>query len=234
MKKIILCILIMILLVGCNTTKNKEKTDAQLFKEEYEKLNNQDTNYNDYKYRPLNIDENNPFIYKEPKDIIKMIDNKETFVVYFGFASCPWCRSVIPNLIEVAKNLQIKTIYYVDVKDIRNVLEVDENGNIVTKKEGKHEYNQLLEKLNPVLDDYIITDNNNNEVNTDTKRIYAPNIISILNGEPVKMTTGISDYQTDAFMELTDEIQNDSKSQIKCAIECIVEEKKVCTADKKC
>ena len=119
MKKYIIFIVVILLLIGCSNSKKKDefKTDVLKFKAEYEKLNNRETNYNDKKYRELKISDNNPFIYKEAKDIIDMIDNKETFAVYFGFSSCPWCRSIIPSLIDVSNDLYIDTIYYVDIKE---------------------------------------------------------------------------------------------------------------------
>lgn len=235
MKKILMIILLVILLVGCDATKNvfKKESDAILFKEEYESLNDK-KDYNDNKYRVLELDEDNPFIYKDISDILEMIDNKETFAVYFGFASCPWCRSIVTNLIDVSNNLGIETIYYVDIEEVRDLLSLDEDGNIVTKERGCKDYYKLLEKLETVLDDYILIDENGNEVNTLEKRIYAPNIVSIVDGDAKRMTTGISDKQVDAYMELTDEVKTESYDKIKCTIECIVEEKAVCAIDKKC
>jgi 23S rRNA pseudouridine955/2504/2580 synthase len=43
------------------------------------------------------------------------IENKETFVVYFGFSDCPWCRSVVEELIHVAKDLNVEKLYYAEV-----------------------------------------------------------------------------------------------------------------------
>lgn len=235
MKKIIIFVTLVTLLTGCSLLKTKEeKTDAILFKEEYESLNGEKTSYSDDYYRTLEIDEDNPFVYKDAKDIIEMIDNKETFAVYFGFSSCPWCRSVIPNLVDVVKNLDIQTIYYVDVLEIRDTLKLDDNGEVVTSKEGSKDYYKLLDKLDNVLDKYTLTDESGNDVDTNEKRIYAPNIVSVVQGIPTKMTTGISDLQTDAHMELTDEIRLESFDKIKCTLECVVQEKAVCTVDKKC
>ena len=73
------------------------------------------------------------------------------------------------------------------------------------------------------------------EVNANEKRIYAPNIVAIVDGVSTKMTTGISDLQENAYMELTDEIKEDSYNMIKSTIECIRKEKNICTNDsKKC
>ena len=163
-----------------------------------------------------------------------MMEDEESFVVYFGFSSCPWCRSIIETLLEVSNELDIKNIYYVDVKDIRDVLKLDDNNEVITSKEGTDDYYKLLDKLSNVLDDYTLTDKEGNEISTNTKRIYAPNIVAIVDGIATKMTTGISDKQTDAYMELSDEIKNDSYDMIKCTLECLKEEVKVCTMDKKC
>lgn len=222
------------LLVGCTNTKEikTEKTDAVKFKEEYESLNGESSNGK--KYRSLEIDNNNPIIYNKASDIIAAMDNKETFVVYFGFAECPWCRSVIPTLIEVANDLGISTIYYVDVKEIRDTLELDNEGNIVTKKEGSDDYYKLLEKLDSLLESYTLTDGYGNEVNTGEKRIYAPNIVSVIEGEAKYLTDGISNSQTDAYMDLTDKMKEESYDKIKCSIECVADSQKVCSAKTKC
>ena len=43
------------------------------------------------------------------------------------------------------------------------------------------------------------------------KRIYAPNYIYVSEGKAIRMTTGISDKQTDSREELTDEILDDEE-----------------------
>ena len=127
-------------------------TDAIKFKEEYEKVNG-DTQ-GDKTVRELIINKKNPFIYATADDIVKKIDNKETFVVYFGFALCPWCRSVLPSLIDSAAENSIDTIYYVDVLNIRDKYELDENNKAVKTVEGSEGYYKLLEKLDSILEDY--------------------------------------------------------------------------------
>ena len=232
MKKLLMIILIGVLLVGCSN-KEKEVSDSLKFKEEYESINGE-VSYGENTYRELSIDKDNPIIYKSAKDIVEMIDNKETFVVYFGFGTCPWCRSVISNLINVAKDLEIDTIYYVEVKEIRDVLKLDADKDAYIDKEGTNDYYDLLNRLNDVLDDYTLKDEEGNEIGTNRKRIYAPNIVAVVDGNATKMTTGISDKQEDAYMELTDEINKDSYDMIKCVLECTKKEKDVCPLDKSC
>ena len=108
MKKKLLVLLLVICLIplfGCE----KKKNDALKFKEEYESLNGT-TTYGDKTVRSVSIDSDNPFIYKETADIVSMIKKGDSFVVYFGFAKCPWCRSMIENLVAVSKELSIKKI----------------------------------------------------------------------------------------------------------------------------
>ncbi|MBQ9024564.1 MAG: hypothetical protein IJ105_05005 [Bacilli bacterium] len=232
MKNKILVVLIAIFSIFILTSCVDKNSDAYKFKVEYESLNN--TKINDQKVRNIKIDKNNPFIYKSAGDIIKMMDNKESFVVYFGFNKCPWCRSVVPTLIDVAKDQELDTIYYVDVLDIRDTLKIDEKGNVVTDKKGTDDYYKLLTYLNDVLDDYNLTDEENKKIETNEKRIYAPNVVSVVNGKATKMTTGISKKQTDPYMKLTDEMIKETYNDFKCVIKCVTENKTVCTKQKQC
>lgn len=229
----IIGVILVFLLAGCTKQEQKIKPDGERFKEEYESLNGKENTY-EKEYRSLKLDKENPIIYKSPKEIIQMMDEKETFVIYFGFASCPWCRSVIPSLLEVAQDLGITEIYYVDVSKIRDTLKIEENGSIITEKEGTDDYYILLEKLDSVLEEYTLTDKENNTVSTGKKRIYAPNIISIIDGIPTELTDGISENQADAYMELSDKILEESYDKIKCSIQCIADSREVCSAKTKC
>ena len=167
MKKIEVIVIVLIslfLLTGC-VDKN---SDAYKFKEEYESINNKDTG-NGNKYRKLSIPEYNPIVYQTTTDIVKRVENKETFIVYFGFKECPWCRSVITELINAAKDNNIEKIYYVDVKDIRDVKQVDEYNNIITVKEGDKDYLSLIEHFSNVLSEYTLT-KDNSKIYTGEKR----------------------------------------------------------------
>lgn len=223
LKKYILIPVILLLVflsVGC-TTKETTLTDAEKFKQEYESVNGEsNTSGNDY--RVLSISENNPFIYKEASDIVDAIKNEETFVVYFGFKTCPWCRSILPTLINVSKDLNLKKIYYVDILDIRDTLGLDDDGKVITTKEGTKGYYDLLEALDNVLADYSLT-NDGKAVKTNEKRIYAPNVVAIVKGKAVSLTTGISKLQTDSYMELTEEMIKDTYEQLDKVLRDVVD-----------
>lgn len=205
-----LIVIILLLASGCGT---KEESDAARFKREYEEYNNQ-ISITGKEYRTVNIKEDNPMVYKTAGQIVSAIKNSDTFLVYFGFSTCPWCRSMIENLIKAAQDENIETIYYVDVYDIRDVLAVDENGNIKTLENGSSDYLELIDLLKDVLSDYTLTDNDGKVINTGEKRIYAPNVVYIKNGKAVGITSGNSNLQTDSYMDLTDEILNDSYNMI--------------------
>lgn len=44
-------------------------------------------------------------------DIIKALDGKKTFTLYFGFDTCPWCIEAVPVLNEAAKEYKTKVMY---------------------------------------------------------------------------------------------------------------------------
>ena len=104
---IILGVLLLGVLTGCSNTK---------FKEEYESLNGKE-NKNGKIHRTITIDKDNPFEYASAEKIVKMIEDKKTFYVYFGDPLCPWCRSVLEKFIEVAKKNNIDKVYYVKIWD---------------------------------------------------------------------------------------------------------------------
>lgn len=230
---VIIAVVILLIITGCSYDKKEEKSDALKFKEEYESINGEVVEGTDYKVRSLNIPEDNPFVYVDANDIISMMDNNETFVVYFGFNSCPWCRSVLPTLLDVAKDLNLKKIYYVDVKDIRDRLDVDEDGNVITVKEGSEGYIGLLARLDDILEDYTL-EFDGEEIDTEEKRIYAPNIVSIVNGKAKVLETGISEKLEDPYMELTDKIKKETYEKFKCSIKCVLENKNSCSSKHAC
>lgn len=223
--KILLVLLVLFLLTGC-----VDKTsDAYKFKEEYESINNEDNGHGN-KYRELSIDVENPFIYQTAEEIVERLNNEESFIVYFGFKECPWCRSVIEELIHAAKDKEVETIYYVDVTGIRDVKELDEDGNIKTTNEGTEAYLTLIEKFSNVLSDYTLT-KDDEVVEVGEKRIYAPNIIAVSKGKAIQLETGISDDLTNPYDKLTSKMKKYTYNQFKCLMKCLEEEQTTCQKD---
>lgn len=222
MKKIISILLILIsvfAVVGCE--QKSKATDASLaFKEDYEKLNGKE-NKSGKVHRTVSIDEVNPYVEVSADEIVKRLENNETFYVYFGSTLCPWCRSTIESAIKVAKEKNIETIYYVDVWDdegneiLRDKLEVDKKGKVKVAKEGTESYYKLLDYFDEYLRNYDLTDSNGNAVESNEKRIYAPNYMYIENGNIKKLTNGKADSQKDAREELTEQLKNEQLAKFR-------------------
>ena len=223
-KKTFLIITIIVLLLGLAVggfyLLNKGSKDALKFKEEYEILN--DTkNSSGAIHRAVKIPKDNPFVYITAEEVVKKIENKETFYVYFGSAYCPWCRSVIEKAVEVAKDNNIDKIYYVDIWDgdhveiLRDTYRLNDDNEVELVTEGGKGYKELLKYFANVLSDYTLTDSEGNKISVGEKRIFAPNFIYVQKGNAVKITEGISSYQENSRSDLTDEILKDEEKQFK-------------------
>lgn len=219
-KKVIAIFIILIIFIGLGVfylSSNKETKDGVKFKNEYESLNNK-TNSKGVKYRNIKISENNPFVYATASEIVNKIENKETFFVYFGDSMCPWCRSAIEKAIEVAKDYEIKTIYYVKIWDddhnevLRDTYAV-EASKIVEKSKGTDSYYKLLSYFDNVLSNYTVTNDAGNKITLDEKRIYAPNYIFVNKGQAELLINGYSSLQKDSNEELTEEMLKDEQEQ---------------------
>lgn len=49
-------------------------------------------------------------------DLIKKMDNKETFIIYFGSSNCSHCKAFKPVLEKVITDYQVK-VYYLNIVD---------------------------------------------------------------------------------------------------------------------
>lgn len=167
------------------------RNDALKFKEEYE-IVNQNTNA-----VQLNISEDNPIVYLESyKELDKNLKNKDDFILYLGFPTCPWCRNIIPVLFDSAKENNIDKVYYINVRELKSLeedykalrklidehLEADEEGiktlyvpEVFFFKDGKiigHHLGSVESQVNPTVP--LTTDQI-----TELKSIYSSYIIKM-------------------------------------------------------
>ena len=96
----------------------------------------------------------------ELKEVVDKIANQETFIVVLGFPECPWCQALMPEINAVGKNLNIKNIYYCNIKDARDN---DES-------KDKIYYLALYEYFNEIVD-------------AEKDRINAPTTLKITKGK---------------------------------------------------
>lgn len=167
-------------MVGCNKKEENNivpETDAMKFKKEYESYNG-NQNSEGLKIE-LSISEENPIVYAGFDEIMEILKNG-TGIIYFGFPTCPWCRNIVPVLIDAAKEQNIDKIYYLDPSSIRD--------------NGTDQYEQLKSYLSNYL-----------EVNSSgEKTLYVPDVYFVKYGKIVGHHLGSVNSQTSAYTPLTD------------------------------
>ena len=185
----------------------KYANDSERFKAEYEFYNKKKDEHG-VNARVLSINAENPIVYASIQDIIRKIDDNQSFIVYFGYPLCPWCRANVESMILAACDNKIEQIYYVDVSDVRDTYILKRGNKLVKEKSADNDYYQLLNRLQNVLDDYILQDADGNNINVNEKRIYAPNVIMVRDGNAMSIAAD-SEKITDPYMVLNHEALND-------------------------
>lgn len=203
----ILCVVAAIL-AYLKITSNTVSEDALKFKEEYESLNGVEV-YEGLKYSDIKISKDNPIKYSDYEELLDIIENKSG-IIYLGFPGCPWCRSALPVLLDVAKDNEINTIYYLNILNERDsyvvedgelVYQLDEEGN---EKKGTKGYFKLLKALDKHLTDYVVSFEGK-EYKTGEKRIYAPTVIFVRNGKVLGLHVSTVESQKSGFDKMTKE-----------------------------
>lgn len=168
--------------VFISVIKNPDGID---FHNEYEGLNGKE-NAEGFIYPEVNIPANNKFEYSTSKEIINIFNKKKSAVIYFGYASCVYCRSAIQVLYDVSEDTEIDKIYYLDV----------------SKKDD--DYNEIVNML-----DYKFL----NVKDGQDDELYAPLVLFVVDGKVVSYKKDTVYSHTDPFNEL-DESQIAGLSEI--------------------
>ena len=93
MKKLMMVICTLFLLSGCSQSDTKSDM----------------SHYEGF------TDTDHVFVDIDVKGMAKKIDDGDTFVIYFGFSECPWCKEAMPILNEIAKEYEMQ-VYYVNTR----------------------------------------------------------------------------------------------------------------------
>lgn len=195
LKLILMSLLVILSVLVVYKYNELNKSDEIKFKEEYEKLNGKKVGEN--KYLSVEITKNNPMYYATYEEVIDVLDG--TGVIYLGYPECPWCRNLVSELITASKKVSLDKIYYINVKNDKNELKLNDNGEIETVKKGSKGYNNLTDKLKDVLPIY-------EGLNDDSiKHIYVPYVIFVKNGEIIYTHLGTVDTQKNPFIGLNDD-----------------------------
>lgn len=215
-------VLVCLVIMSCyfyfsHSSSNNKQTDALKFKEEHEALNNQIIEGMTKEYLSISIPKDNPIKYSNFSEVFDII-KEGTGVIYFGFPECPWCRNIVPILLDAAKEVGIDKIYYLNAREDRDQKSLDENGNIVVDNEGTKEYQELISLLYDSLSSY-------NGLGDDTiKRLYFPTVVFVKDGNVLSVHEGSVESQQDPYIALTkdqsDELKSTYEKMIKNIIAC--------------
>jgi thiol-disulfide isomerase/thioredoxin len=172
--------------------------DAEKFKHEYEILNDQTVPDGEHQYRAIEIPADNPFVYIDG-DRAKELLEGGTGVLYMGFPECPWCRTLLPVLLDAQKATGYAgEIYYYNALDDRDVLSLDDAGNLVTEEEGAPVYHELVKILYDSLEPY-------GGLNDESiRRIYLPTTVFFKDGVVTGVHLDTLDSQESGYDVLTD------------------------------
>ncbi len=207
-KIILISLIIITFVVGCicvYTIIKNNATDAMKFKKEYMRLNNIVNESNGKTYPYVEIDDDNTIKYLKEDEVVELLE-RGTGVIYFGYNTCPWCRSLVTTLTSVGKKKN-ETIYYLNIENIRSVYKVLD-GELIRSKDGSEGYNKIIELLSDILEDYYVTDEDGISYNTNEKRLYAPTVVAVKDGNITSIHVGTVESQNSGYDELN-EMQKD-------------------------
>ncbi len=154
----VILLVICLLVSGCG----KKESDAIKIKKEYEEYNNT--------MMKVSMEEDNPFVYISEEELYNKMNNKKAFCLFICTPKNENCRRDIAPLIEAGKDLNIKSIYYMDssslsedfsLKAIYNfenpyIMAYDgayqyASDGIPTSDTEEEKYNELFEEFKTVL-----------------------------------------------------------------------------------
>ena len=146
---------------------NEITDDALRFKQEYEALNAELNDDGTLRYTTMYISEANNIVYLTYEDLLDFTSSG-TGLLYFGRPACPWCRLLVPHMLEYAKEADVN-IYYYDI-------ELDRNEN-----------NEKYQNILTIFRGYLPTDTvTQNEADPDfdpgKKRVVLPQLFFLKNG----------------------------------------------------
>lgn len=153
------------------------------------------------------VTEDNVFVYRNIEEVINILEHG-TGVVYLGFPECPWCTAYVPYLNEVAKKADVDKVYYFNILNDR--------------KDNTDNYKKLVD----ILKDYLKFDEEGN------KRIYAPSVIAVKNGEIVGFDDETA-WDTKGYKTPEEYWQNEDLEGLKKKLAKMFEdtETNICTSD---
>ncbi|HAX72325.1 MAG TPA: hypothetical protein DCY20_02240 [Firmicutes bacterium] len=122
----------------------------------------------------------NPVVQTVKFDQAKSLLTEGSGVLILSYSACPWCQSAMPVVDEVAKELSLDHVYYLNVKEL-------------TREGENNEYDQLVELLR----DHLVVENGE-------PVMYVPDVFAVKQGEIVGHHLGTTDEHDANEREMTD------------------------------
>ena len=186
------------LLLGCSDVDS----DAYRFRHENEILNGQVSADGENIHRALSIPVRNPFVFIDGYETFNIISGG-TGIIYMGFPECPWCRALLPALMDAVQESRWRgNIYHYNGRADRDVLRL-EYGEIVVVEEGAPVYHALVELLFDYLGPYLGLEDDN------IRRIYFPTTVFVQDGEISSVHLGTIPEHTIGWHDLSEEQYNE-------------------------
>jgi len=172
--KRVLIVVVSLLILGAgvyawNFVNNRttDEMDAMRFKNEYEELNGTTDSYGNLRTE-ITISEDNNVVYLTYEELIEFIENG-TGLLFFGRPQCPWCRLLVPMMLEFADEDDI-TIYYFN-PDADRTANNERYQNIL----------RLLHNYLPV--DTVTQDEDDPNFDPNLKRVTLPHLFFMRDGQ---------------------------------------------------
>lgn len=167
---IIISIIISIVILSSIVYHN----DQLRFKISYEYINYME--YNNGKKIKISVPFDNRIKYISNIELLDVLNNK-TGIIYFGYNTCPWCRNVVPILIEAIRINNLETIYYADIHKLR--------------------LSDIREELYNKLDSYLSINDEGN------KALAVPAVYFVVDGKIVCNYTGVVDSYNNPYEKMS-------------------------------
>ena len=164
----------------------KQTEDEKKFEEEYESLNGT-ANADGITNKTVDVIKDNNIEYITLAEADKMLE-EGTGVIYFGYASCPWCRNLVPVMLDAVQETKLDKVYYVNLideegNDLRSKYILNKKNKPKKEKDASMEYYNILASLSEYLSQYVLYTEAGKEIEVPEKRLSAPTVVAVKKGE---------------------------------------------------
>lgn len=136
-------------------------------------------------YEGLTDKTDHVFIVSDANDFIKRLDQKDTFVAYFGFNTCLWCNSMISILNDLGKEYN-QEILYINTRP---------NKRVTANNQIDH-YDELYSRIGEYW---------NIDPETGDNYLFVPFVAFVKNGQVIVSHMGTVEGHIPDMMDLTQE-----------------------------